>query len=116
MAGAWAEAARKGIKEDEEALETANHLATTTQFGQPAAAAASAAAGTSDSSTRAVNGESVAGGRSGLAIAPLERQEDVEMSFGDAVRGLGRLKREMPAVVARMERARKAGEYVVTER
>ncbi|KAI3334621.1 hypothetical protein F4824DRAFT_182983 [Ustulina deusta] len=117
VAGAWAEAARKGIKEDEEALETANHLATTTQFGQPAAAAAAAAAaGTSDSSTRAVNGESVAGGRSGLAIAPLERQEDVEMSFGDAVRGLGRLKREMPAVVARMERARKAGEYVVTER
>ncbi len=111
MAGAWAEAARKGIKEDEEALETANHLATT-QFGNPTAAAA----GTSDSSTRAVNGESVAGGRSGLAIAPLERQEDVEMSFGDAVRGLGRLKREMPAVVARMERARKAGEYVVTER
>ncbi|RYP81767.1 hypothetical protein DL770_005824 [Monosporascus sp. CRB-9-2] len=44
----------------------------------------------------------------------LERQDDVERSYDGAVRGLGRLKREMPAVVARMERARAAGEYVVT--
>ncbi|TGJ87467.1 hypothetical protein E0Z10_g1267 [Xylaria hypoxylon] len=94
VAGAWAEAARKGVKEDEEALEKVNLAAT--QFGNPT---------TSDSSTG-----------SGLAITPLERQGDVETSFEDAVRGLGRLKKEMPAVVARMERARKAGEYVVTER
>ncbi|KAH8175026.1 kinetochore protein mis14 like domain-containing protein [Sarocladium implicatum] len=44
----------------------------------------------------------------------LERQESVEEGFRSAVEGLGRLKREMPAVVARMERARVAGEYVVT--
>ncbi|KAI1427642.1 hypothetical protein F5Y12DRAFT_144231 [Xylaria sp. FL1777] len=103
VAGTWAEAARKGIKEDEEALEKANLAAA--QFGKPAAAG---------TSTEGAGGEGGAG--SGLAITPLERQDDVEKSFGDAVRGLGRLKREMPAVVARMERARKAGEYVVTER
>ncbi|KAI1348991.1 hypothetical protein F5Y01DRAFT_290532 [Xylaria sp. FL0043] len=100
VAGAWAEASRKGIKEDEEALEKANTL-TTTQFGK---------------SPEGANGERAAGIGSGLAISPLERQDDVENSFGNAVRGLGRLKKEMPAVVARMERARKAGEYVVTER
>jgi kinetochor protein Mis14/NSL1 len=32
-----------------------------------------------------------------------------------ATHGLARLKREMPAAVARMERARVAGEYVVTQ-
>ncbi|KAI0542618.1 hypothetical protein GGR58DRAFT_453031 [Xylaria digitata] len=87
VAGAWAEATRKGVKDDEDALEKTNLAATT-------------------SDTAA----------SRLALAPLERQEEIEASFGDAVRGLGRLKKEMPAVVARMERARKAGEYVVTER
>ncbi|GAW13644.1 hypothetical protein ANO14919_030310 [Xylariales sp. No.14919] len=96
VAGAWAEAARKGVKDDEEALERVNLAAA--QFGKLT---------TSDPS---------AGDGSVLAITPLEHQDDVETSFGDAVRGLGRLKKEMPAVVARMERARKAGEYVITER
>lgn len=49
-------------------------------------------------------------------VAPLERQEDVERAFGGAVSTLGRLKADMPATVAKMERARVAGEYVVTER
>ncbi|KAM0500091.1 hypothetical protein ACHAP8_005231 [Fusarium lateritium] len=52
----------------------------------------------------------------GLDVQPLERQNGVEAGFRDAVEGLGRLKREMPAVVAKMERARVAGEYVVTQR
>lgn len=51
----------------------------------------------------------------GLGVVPLERQGDVEDGFRRAVEGLGRLKREMPAVVAKMERARVAGEYVVTQ-
>lgn len=42
--------------------------------------------------------------------------EDGEERWSGAVGGLGRLKREMAAVVARMERARVAGEYVVTQR
>lgn len=37
-------------------------------------------------------------------------------SFSQAVAGLGRLKQAMPATVARMERARVAGDYAVAER
>ncbi|KAK1248365.1 hypothetical protein MKX08_006585 [Trichoderma sp. CBMAI-0020] len=47
--------------------------------------------------------------------ARLQRQEGVEGSFKTAVQGLNRLKRDMPAVVAKMERARVAGEYVVSK-
>ncbi|KAG5784890.1 hypothetical protein H9Q73_001440 [Fusarium xylarioides] len=50
-----------------------------------------------------------------LDVQPLERQDGVEKGFRRAVEGLGRLKRDMPAVVAKMERARVAGEYVVTQ-
>ncbi|KAI3401130.1 hypothetical protein diail_276 [Diaporthe ilicicola] len=49
-------------------------------------------------------------------IGPLERQAGVEAGYEGIVGTLGRLKREMPATVAKMERARVAGEYVVTER
>ncbi|KAI0015826.1 hypothetical protein F4780DRAFT_785883 [Xylariomycetidae sp. FL0641] len=86
-ARAWADAARRGVRADEDAL---------------AAALARARASLHD------------GLLSGAG--PLERQPDVEDAHAAAVRGLGRLKAEMPAVVARMERARRAGEYVVTER
>ncbi|KAL7805791.1 hypothetical protein V8C44DRAFT_351941 [Trichoderma aethiopicum] len=57
-----------------------------------------------------------ASGGGGLlpGVATLQRQEGVEDGFRSAVQGLGRLKRDMPAVVAKMERARVAGEYVVT--
>ncbi|KAJ6441269.1 kinetochore protein mis14 [Purpureocillium lavendulum] len=48
-------------------------------------------------------------------VAALPRQDAVEAAFAGAVDALGRLKRDMPAVVAKMERARVAGEYVVTE-
>lgn len=50
-----------------------------------------------------------------LGVGELERQGGVEDGFRRAVDGLGRLKRDMPAVVAKMERARVAGEYVVTQ-
>lgn len=49
-------------------------------------------------------------------VRPLERQDDVERSYGAVVGTLSRLKRDMPATVAKMERARVAGQYVVTER
>ncbi|KAJ9143229.1 hypothetical protein NKR19_g6931 [Coniochaeta hoffmannii] len=48
-------------------------------------------------------------------VRPLERQGDVERAFAVSVGKLGRLKGDMPAAVAKMERARVAGEYVVTE-
>lgn len=51
-----------------------------------------------------------------IEMGPLERQADVEETFEEVVKTLGRLKRDMPATVAKMERARVAGEYVVTER
>ncbi|KAG6015716.1 hypothetical protein E4U54_003067, partial [Claviceps lovelessii] len=47
-----------------------------------------------------------------LALGKVSRQEGVEEGFRGAVEALGRLKRDMPAVVARMERARVAGEYL----
>lgn len=48
-------------------------------------------------------------------VGALERQEGVEGGWKGAVEGLGRLKKDMPAIVARMERARVAGEYVVSD-
>ncbi|TLD29047.1 hypothetical protein PspLS_03362 [Pyricularia sp. CBS 133598] len=50
------------------------------------------------------------------AIGVLQRNDEVADSFGTAVEGLGRLKRDMPATVARMERARAAGSYVIAGR
>ncbi|KAF5666761.1 kinetochore mis14 [Fusarium heterosporum] len=50
-----------------------------------------------------------------LDVQPLERQDGVETGFRKAIEALDRLKREMPSVVAKMERARVAGEYVVTQ-
>ncbi|KAL0467933.1 hypothetical protein QR685DRAFT_447542 [Neurospora intermedia] len=53
------------------------------------------------------------GGGGGGAAATMERQEEIEDGFGKAVEALRRLKSQMPATVARMERARVAGGYVV---
>ncbi|KAI1431245.1 hypothetical protein GGR50DRAFT_91547 [Xylaria sp. CBS 124048] len=100
-ATAWADAARKAVRDDEEALEKANAVASRFGVGEDGDAGAGASA-----SKRSA----------GLTVAPLDSQAEIEDGFEDAVRGLGRLKKEMPAVVARMERARRAGEYVVTER
>lgn len=47
---------------------------------------------------------------------PLARQAEVQRTYAGVVGTLGRLKRDMPATVAKMERARVAGKYVVTER
>ena len=47
-----------------------------------------------------------------MDIKPLERQGDVERAYGRAVGGLGGLKSGLPATAARLERARKAVEYV----
>ncbi|KAI8633522.1 hypothetical protein F5Y19DRAFT_470757 [Xylariaceae sp. FL1651] len=122
VASAWAEAARKGVRDDEEALERVNNAATQPAKAVTPATTSGTPAGDPDPQAREAGaegsgkGNSSSGGKRRLAIAPLERQDDVENSFEDAVRGLGRLKKEMPAVVARMERARKAGEYAVTER
>lgn len=144
MAAAWADAARKGVKDDEEALDKVNRgVAARFAKGGDNTTTATAADAVSSGDNPLVtgdvgnthgngnkNGNSNENGNENdagekktkkkksttLVIEPLERQEALEAGFGNAVRGLGRLKREMPAVVARMEKARKAGEYVVTER
>ncbi|KAI0382431.1 hypothetical protein F5Y04DRAFT_252653 [Hypomontagnella monticulosa] len=90
-AAAWADAARRSVAEDERELAAVNERT----------------AGSSSEGKEVLLGDVGKG---------LERQDDVEGAYDDAIRGLGRLKRDMPAVVARMERARSAGEYVVTER
>ncbi|KAI1082410.1 hypothetical protein F5B20DRAFT_531173 [Whalleya microplaca] len=105
-AASWAEAARRGVREDEEALAGVNASSTANPAG--------GGEGNGEGNGEGVGGEE--GKKKDLKIEPLERQDDVERGYESAVHGLGRLGREMPAVVARMERARGAGEYVVTER
>ncbi|KAK0749921.1 hypothetical protein B0T18DRAFT_437307 [Schizothecium vesticola] len=88
-AGSWAAATEAGTAADE-------------------AAAASARA--------RVEAEGAEAGRRALeGMGPLDRQAELEEAFGGAVEALGRLKREMPATVAKMERARVAAGYVATE-
>ncbi|KAK2607994.1 hypothetical protein N8I77_006632 [Diaporthe amygdali] len=96
----------EGVRVDEEALAKALEAA--------AAAAAALPGGQDqeeDEEDRKNGSKTILDG-----IGPLERQAGVEASYEGVVETLGRLKREMPATVAKMERARVAGEYVVTER
>lgn len=95
----------EGVRADEEALARALEVA------------AAAAPGTGDGEGQDEEEGKKESGRALLdGIGPLERQAGVEASYEGVVETLGRLKREMPATVAKMERARVAGEYVVTER
>lgn len=57
-------------------------------------------------------------GRSSMldGLGSIDRVDDVERGYAGVVDALSRLKRDMPATVAKMERARVAGEYVITER
>ena len=53
------------------------------------------------------------GGKAALGVGKLERQEDVERAWERGVVGLGRLKRTMPEMVARKEKAERVEEYVL---
>jgi hypothetical protein len=50
-----------------------------------------------------------------LDIARRERQEEAEKTWEKGVLGLAKLKAEMPGTTARMERAKRAAEYVLAE-
>jgi kinetochor protein Mis14/NSL1 len=50
-----------------------------------------------------------------LNIGKRERQEEVEKTWEKGIEGLGKLKREMPGTTARLERAKRAAEYVLAE-
>lgn len=106
----------EGVRADEEALGRARE-------GAAATAAADVGGDGPEEGEEGGEDEGAEGGKKGSksklildGIGPLERQADVEAGYGGAVETLGRMKREMPATVAKMERARVAGEYVVTER
>ncbi|KAK0649406.1 hypothetical protein B0T16DRAFT_410022 [Cercophora newfieldiana] len=88
-AGAYAAAGKNGMAADEAALEAAKAR---------------------------VESEGAASGRKALeGVRALDRQEELEEEFAATVETLGRLKRDMPATVAKMERARVAAGYVATE-
>ncbi len=89
-AASWAAATKGGITADEAALEAARAK---------------------------VEAEGTASGRKTLeGMGELDRQMEAEERFAAVVETLGRLKREMPATVAKMERARVAAGYVATGR
>ncbi len=50
-----------------------------------------------------------------LGIGKRERQEEMERTWKKGVEVLGRLKKEMPGTTAKMERAKRAAEYVLAE-
>lgn len=49
-----------------------------------------------------------------MGVGQLERQADVEAAWKNGVDGLGRLRRTMPEMVAKKERAERAEDYVRT--
>ncbi|KAK5661741.1 hypothetical protein OQA88_9842 [Cercophora sp. LCS_1] len=88
-AAAYANALKAGVSGDEAALEAAKTK---------------------------VEAEGALSGRKAVeGVGSLDRQDEVEIGYQKAIETLGRLKREMPAAVAKMERARVAGGYVATE-
>lgn len=106
----FAEGFWEGVRADEEALERARE-------GAVADAAAAAVEAGEEEEEEGAEGEEKKASKAMLGgIGPLERQADVEAGYGGVVDTLGRMRREMPATVAKMERARVAGEYVVTGR
>ncbi|KAF3763805.1 hypothetical protein M406DRAFT_341225 [Cryphonectria parasitica EP155] len=112
-ARAYADGFWEGVKADEAALGEAREQAAVLAAAGPAAGededtdkpAVAAAAAASANNKAMLEG-----------LGRVERRENVRRGYVGVVDTLGRLKREMPAVVAKMERARVAGEYVVTER
>ncbi|GAB1317538.1 Kinetochore protein mis14 [Madurella fahalii] len=85
-AARWAEAAGEGLAADEAALEAVR--------------------------ARVEEEGGVSGKKALEGMGELDRQDGVEGRFREAVEALGRLKRDMPAAVAKMERARVAAGYV----
>lgn len=97
VAGAYSDALRDGIAADEAALQERVNLV----CGDLQRIVAEGSAGLLgvDAAVKAKGGDGGA----------------AEEAWRNATQGLEKLKREMPAAVAKMERARVAGEYVITE-
>jgi kinetochor protein Mis14/NSL1 len=95
-AAAYTDMLREGLKQDEEAVAEMRKKAES--------AAVVVSGGGEQSSAMLLQG-----------VTPLERQGNVEKEFTGAVEVLAKLKTDMSAMLAKMERARVAGEYVVAE-
>jgi kinetochor protein Mis14/NSL1 len=99
----WAEGVRKGLEKDAETWERVRGEVVRRAEGVVVDGDRETGEGEGERKRR----------RRNLGDVKLERQADVEGKFKEAVEWLGRLKRDMPATVAKMERARVAGGYVV---
>ncbi|KAK0611518.1 hypothetical protein B0T14DRAFT_530565 [Immersiella caudata] len=88
-AAAFASASKNGMAADEAALEAVR--------------------------AKVENEGAISGRKAVEGLGGLDRQEELEEEFAATVETLGRLKREMPATVAKMERARVTAGYVATE-
>lgn len=121
-ASTWASASRAAIASDEALLETARNRVLADLGGGGGAGTGSPQESIGGEGARAEEEEETVAGKTRKKrilledIGPLERQDVVEEDYKTAVETLGRLKKDMPATVAKMERARVAGGYVVTER
>ncbi|KAK8066250.1 hypothetical protein PG997_012997 [Apiospora hydei] len=119
-AAAWVTGVQAGIKADEEALEALKAADEQAQAEAQAAAATTNGDETQQQQQqqqkKRKRKQKDGAEETGLRVEGLERQAEVERRYGEAVAGLERLKKEMPSIVAKMERARGAGGYVVTER
>jgi kinetochor protein Mis14/NSL1 len=109
-------------REEEDLLRSIAALKRRVPAATAAAFAASAKAGKAadeaalGAARARVEAEGAVSGRKALeGVSALDRQEELEKEFATTVETLGRLKREMPATVAKMERARVAAGYVATE-
>ena len=99
-ADAYAESARAGLAADEAAAEAARATVREAPKGR--------------SLVLGKEGSGTGDGAGGTTLLP--RQSEVEAAFAGIVGGLDRLKKDMPATVAKMERSRVAGEYAVAGR
>lgn len=109
-------------REEEELLRSIASLkrrvpaATAASFAMSLKAGISADEASLENVRARVEAEGAASGEKALeGVEKLDRQYEVEKLFGRTVETLGRLKREMPATVAKMERARVTAGYVATE-
>ncbi|KAK7935859.1 hypothetical protein PG985_001354 [Apiospora marii] len=112
-AAAWVTGVQAGIKADEEALEA---LKSADEQAQAEAQATGDETQQQQQQKKRKRKQKDGAEEVGLRVEGLERQAEVERQYAEAVAGLERLKKEMPSIVAKMERARGAGGYVVTER
>ena len=110
VASRFASSAAERLKVDDETL--ASLVSTLSAIDDPEGSTEALAANPKNSGSGAARSCSA---KSTVEIKPLAGQDEIDRAFGDAVTGLGRLKKDMPSTVAKMDQARLAGEYTVSQ-